>query len=215
MSEVSKTPTDTDIKDTKSVAEAVKADNAVIEPLIENDAPELGGLDDDDEEEKTFTILLSVSKDSEPDKYVLTQDMLPISNFISKSLEEDDSKEVELSATSITSPQLKLIVEYFNLCKLHNKSADVEKPPTPLKSKDMMECAATGLPKEVIEFVLRIRNDGGKRMIYDMINVCNYLDIQGLLHVFCASVASTIKGHPMETVKKILDPNDPETGESV
>lgn len=43
-----------------------------------------------------------------------------------------------------------------------------------------------------------------RQALYDLILAANYMDIQSLLHLGCAKVASLIKGQPLEKIKDIL-----------
>merc|ERR1711964_11994 len=49
---------------------------------------------------------------------------------------------------------------------------------------------------------------GDKRMLFKVILGANYMDVQGLLHLGCAGVASLIKGKSPEEIKQILAPKD-------
>jgi len=173
------------------------------------------GLDsgsEDNTDDSTFIIQLDGNNTS------LTMDLKSISKIIETGLELEKETGgvpvIPLLSDSINPTQLALIVEYMNLCKQHNNSKDITKPPHPLKSKNLNDCAGEGLPKEVIDFVNTIRdNNGGMKMVYELISVCNYLDISGLMHLLCAYVAGQMKGLPMETVEKVLDPSDPTNGD--
>lgn len=171
---------------------------------------EVKGLDSNDDE-KTFILRLEGSSDIS-----ITKDLMEISKVIKIAIENstDEIPIMPLSTSIITGHQLELIVEYMNLCKKYNSSKDITAPPAPLKSKDLTDCAGEGLPKEIVDFVNGIRdNHGGLNMVYGLINTCNYLDIHGLMHLLCAYIAAQMKGLPMETVEKVLDPNDPTNGD--
>ena len=184
-------------------------DNIHAESAVVKVEEEVEGLDC--EEERVFTIRLEGCKDVE-----LDMSLIGISRLINTSLDNGTETVMILNKDIVkTNDQLKIIVEYMNLCKKYNKSNDIKRLNSPLKTKNLYDNVGEGLPKEIIDFVLSIRDKyGGMGIIYDVINISNYLDIPGLLYCLCAYIAAQLKNECVEDIIKILDVNDPMTGDT-
>lgn len=178
------------------------------EPLIENDqAPAVGGLDDEEEEDTITVRLVKTNEDDDRsvvDEYTLPKDIVLISSMIKTTLENQETNVIDLleGNSTINQDSLKYIVEYMNMCQKHNSSKDISIIPKPLKSKNIVDCAGDNLPKEILEFV----NNIPQKHIYKLIETCNYLRIEGFMHALCAVIAGKIKGEPLENIKNILNP---------
>src|SRR3989344_9455061 len=185
-------------------------DNIHAESAVVKVEEEVEGLDC--EEERVFTIRLEGCKDVE-----LDMSLIGISRLINTSLDNGTEETVMILNKDIvkTNDQLNIIVEYMNLCKKYNKSNDIKRLNSPLKTKNLYDNVGEDLPKEIIDFVLSIRDKyGGMGIIYDVINISNYLDIPGLLYCLCAYIAAQLKNECVEDIIKILDVNDPMTGDT-
>jgi hypothetical protein len=87
---------------------------------------------------------------------------------------------------------------------MHQKGTDCKIPPKPLNSKDMKQICDD---PEVARMIDELDDNGRNRAgLYALIMDCNYLGIQGLLHVACAKVASIIAGEPLSKVTELLKP---------
>jgi len=168
------------------------------------DVRNVQGLDDDDEDKEVE--LQSVDEEKVLKSFQVSRKLSKMSGLIGTTLNSDsDTSKVPFPTSSVTPTQLELIVEYMNLCNKHNNSKDVNVLAFPLKSKDLMTYK-NEVPEEILKFVCNISVKHGKKMVYDMITVANYMDIKGLLHLMCAYIAANLKGNSIEDVKKILDP---------
>lgn len=92
-------------------------------------------------------------------------------------------------------PVVREVVRYINSHRTKIPPA-IEKP---LRSKIMKDVCAC--PWDA-RFIDEIGED--RQLLYDVILLANYLNIQSLLHLACAKVASLIKGKPLEQIKNIL-----------
>merc|ERR1711964_219942 len=105
-------------------------------------------------------------------------------------------KEIEIS--QVKSATLKLIVEYLKQRYAYFKEKN-EFPPEivkPIRS-DKMGKIAVDFEAEFIEKLT-------KGQIFKIILGANYMDIQSLLYLGCAKIATLIKGKSPEEIKKIL-----------
>ena len=74
----------------------------------------------------------------------------------------------------------------------------------PLKSKVMSDVVADRWDATFIDGLDSKTDDGNHEQLYGVILAANYMDIQCLLHLGCAKVASLIKGQPIDKIKSIL-----------
>lgn len=187
----------------KKVVDFMDVENA--EPLVEQEPEEeIGGLDDDEKE--TFTIKVGERT------FTLPIEVVQISKLVNTTVEESGGETKEVTISQVPEKIMEVIVEYMNLCNKHNNGKDIVPPEQPLKTKTVLDTAGENRPKEILEFADGLLDRIGKQGVYDLLAACNYMDIHGFLYTMCATVAAQMKGHPLEKVAKILDPNDPETG---
>merc|ERR1711964_379415 len=104
----------------------------------------------------------------------------------------------EIEIKKVKSATLKLIVDYLNQRYAFFKEkgefpADIVKP---IRS-DKMGKIAVDFEAEFIEKLT-------KGQIFKIILGANYMDIQSLLYLGCAKIATLIKGKSPEEIKKIL-----------
>jgi S-phase kinase-associated protein 1 len=132
--------------------------------------------------------------------------MTKMSKLVQTSLESDEEAD-ELPVPAVTLVSLELIVQYV----VHHKGvhpAAIEKPLRSSRMEDVCE------DKWDAKFIDDIGEDRGK--LYDLILAANYMDIQSLLMLGLAKIASLIKGKPLEQYKEILavkrstQPNKPD-----
>ena len=119
----------------------------------------------------------------------------------------DSSKEITIYSSdelSINGRTLQNVVDYMN----HHKGKQPPIIPKPLRFKQMSQVTEN---KWDARYINEVGED--KQALYDLILAANYLDINSLLHLGCAKVASFIKGEPLESIPNILNPN-PTTDES-
>jgi S-phase kinase-associated protein 1 len=143
------------------------------------------GLDDDD---TTEAVLIS----SDGKEFTLQEKYTKISMVIKSSLETSKDKRIPLE---IKSDVLDEIVAYMK----HHKGVDPLPIPKPLRSKIMSNVCED---KFDAEFIDRIGEN--RKLLYRLIQDSNYLNINSLIHLGCAKIASMIKGEPVEKVSEIL-----------
>lgn len=187
---------DTDIEskyDEKSTIEATTETKAV-----EGVAATVESLEDD---ANATTIITLISKDL--GRFEIDKKSAFVSTLIKESLEKDDTPELEIP--SVNSVVLEKVVEYMK----HHKGKEEEKPEKPIKSKIMSEVCTDQWDATFIDAVGLL----GNQILYDVILAANYLDMQTLLHIGCAKVASLIKGQPLEKLKEILSTGEKSTSD--
>ncbi len=108
--------------------------------------------------------------------------------------------DADATATEIPLPMVenKILVKIVEYMKNWNGAEEkiIEKP---LRHKEMSQVTNQWDATFINEIDASSRQD-----LYDIILAANYMDIQGLLHLGCAKVASLIKGQPLEKIKEIL-----------
>jgi len=112
-----------------------------------------------------------------------------MSNFIKTMVEDEDTDEV-IPLCNVNSTTLGKVIDYCNHHK-GNPPALVQKP---LKSSNLIDCGISEWDCKYID----IEQD----MIFELILAGNYLDIEGLLDLCCAKVASMIKGRTVEEIRQ-------------
>lgn len=127
-------------------------------------------------------------------EFTIEKKLIYISNLIRTTLQMDPTA-VEIPVPGVKSEILALIVQY---CQ-HHKGIQPPIIPKPLRHKEMKLVCSDIWDANFIDKV------GDKRShLYDLILASNYLDINSLVHLGCAKVASLIKGQPLEKIKEIL-----------
>ncbi len=126
-----------------------------------------------------------------------------ISVLIQTTLDAEPSVKV-VNVPLVDSRILAHIIEYM----AHHKG--MEKPciPRPLKSNRMSEVCEDPWDAEFIDAIKSNRQD-----LYDLVLAINYMDIKAMLHLGCATIASIIKGQPLDKMSDLLNPNVPHTPE--
>ena len=164
----------------------------------EVETKEIEGLDDDDEEQEEFFL---ISKDQQ--KIKVSKKQCKFSKFVMTAISGSEEKESDIPVPNVTGDILTLIVKYLTY-HAENPSEPVSKEDnltTPLKDKKLSENVKCKWDVEFIEGVAE-----NQQQLYDLITASNYMDIESLLHLGCAKVASMIKGESLDKIKDILDP---------
>ena len=112
---------------------------------------------------------------------------------ILKNMIEDTGKEGEIPIPNIRIDILKKVLEY---CE-HYKSSQAKEIPKPLTHKDLLEA---GVDAWDVDFIDVENMDD----LIDLIVASNFLDIEGLLNLGCAKVASLIKGKSVEEIRDLF-----------
>lgn len=149
-------------------------------------ATEHKSLDEDEQEEP---LMLSLSS-SDEDTFTILQKAVRLSKMLSSAIEMDpDATELDVS---VSSPTLQRVVQYLT----HYVDDQPRKLQPPLTSTDLKEY----VDDWDAEFVATL----SKKDLYDLLLAANYMDIQPLLHLCCAKVATYIKGKPIAEMEKEL-----------
>merc|ERR1711964_429994 len=123
---------------------------------------------------------------------------------------EGDQKAPWIVVKQVDVPTLKIIVKYLKRHKGIPATA-IKKPLRSFKvqGKDSFiineDKNIQQFDRDLLEELLK-----NKRTLFNVILVANYMDVQGLLHLGCAGVASMIKGKSPEEIKRILGEADDE-----
>lgn len=105
----------------------------------------------------------------------------------------DDDDDDDLPIPGVKSKDFEKVVEFMKLYK-ENPMKEIEKPLRSNNLKDIVqECYAD------------LINIEEEEELFSLIMASNYLDIQPLLNLGCAKVASMIKGKSPEEIRKIFD----------
>ena len=106
---------------------------------------------------------------------------------------EDTGKDGDIPIPNISLPILKKVIEYCT----HYKSSNPKEIKKPLISKDLKE---NGVEEWDLKFIEMEKVDD----LIDLIVAANFLDIEGLINLGCAKIASMIKGKSVEEIREIF-----------
>lgn len=179
---------------TNAAAAAAATAAAAAAPADEKKAVVAAGLDDKDDDQGMLK-LISKSKKEFP----IQRKYAKMSKLIRTALENDE-KEEEIPIVGVESHILELVVQYLK----EHKGVEPQAIEKPLRSKKMSDVCPYKWDATYIDKIGDTR-----QQLYDLVLAANYLDIQPLLHLGCAKIASLIKGQPLEKFKEILDPKQP------
>jgi S-phase kinase-associated protein 1 len=131
-------------------------------------------------------------------RFELTRKQASLSKFIETAL-CDDSEKIDIPMSQkYNDEDVSKMIEFL----IHHNGEAPEIPEQPLRSKKMSEVTT--------EWCATFVDEIGKNrdLLYKVIDLANYFDIQSLLHICCAKVASLIKGEKLENIKNILTTNE-------
>ena len=112
---------------------------------------------------------------------------------ILRNMIEDTGKEGEIPIPNIQLPILKKVIEY---CE-HYRSTTPKEIKKPLVSKNLLE---NGVDEWDASFIEMEQMDD----LIDLIVAANFLDIEGLVHLGCAKIATFIKGQTVEEIREVF-----------
>lgn len=109
---------------------------------------------------------------------------------------DKEAKEIEVK--NATSSTLEYIVNYL---EHHNGKvpAEIQKP---LRSFEMKKVVEDPWDAEFVDGIKKWK------ALFDIVLAANYMDVQPLLHLGCAKIASCIKGKTQEEIKEIFKRED-------
>lgn len=112
---------------------------------------------------------------------------------ILKNMIEDTGKEGEIPIPNIQLPILKKVLEF---CE-HYRASNPREIRKPLVSKELTE---NGVEEWDARFIEMEKVDD----LIDLIVAANFLDIEGLVHLGCAKIATFIKGKSVEEIRDVF-----------
>ena len=107
-----------------------------------------------------------------------------------KGILEDYTEESTIPLPEVKSKELKEVIKYLDYIKDHEPSVI----PRPLKSSDLKPL----ISEWEFNFLSSMKNEE----VLDLINSANYMDINPLLQLTCARIASEMIDKPVEEVRK-------------
>ncbi|MES1917190.1 MAG: hypothetical protein MHM6MM_008944 [Cercozoa sp. M6MM] len=159
-------------------------ENKPVEEIKEDE--EMGGLDEGIEE-KVYKLMSSDGQEFE-----LSAQDCKLSKLISN-MAEADASATEYNLDEVDGATLGHVVRYLQ----HHggkEPAEIKKPVRSLKMAKIVED----------EFDAKFIDDFEVKDIFSVILAANYMDIQSLLNLGCAKIATMIKGKKPEDMKKVL-----------
>jgi len=107
--------------------------------------------------------------------------------------EDEDENEQDIPLPNVKSAVLAKVIEFCNYHVTNGPMKEIEKP---LKSANMAECVS-----EWDANFVAIKQE----MLFELILAANYMDIQPLLDLACAKVASILKGKTPEEIRQTFN----------
>ena len=154
---------------------------------------ESGGLDDDSNNDKKYT-LISGQTDKEAKKsFEITATQAKLAKLIQTMIQGDQTA-TEFPLPQVPPKTLENVVEYLE----HHNGKKPEEIATPVRSVNMAQVV---VDKWDADFIDKFE----KKEIFDIILAANYLDINGLLHLGCAKIATLIKQLSQKEINEIIE----------
>jgi len=116
-----------------------------------------------------------------------------IKNDDDNEVEDDLDKNLEIPVVNITAPILRKVIEFIQYHFENGPMQEIEKP---LKSGNLRDSVS-----EWDANYIDLEND----ILFNIVLAANYLDIQSLLDLSCAKVATMIKGKSPEEIRKTFN----------
>ena len=126
----------------------------------------------------------------------LSKESAKLSNVWSAMIDEDDEEDTQIPLTegsNIAFATLQWVAEWCTFHSTHPLST-IEKP---LRSPQLSEC---GVQEWDEQFIDKPQED-----VFNLIKAANFLDIQGLLDLACAKIASLIRGKSPEEIRQTFN----------
>jgi len=140
--------------------------------------------------QKTIKIICKETGES----HEIQAHFLQISTFITTSLLAAPDRTVFV--INLKPQALKHILHYLRICN----GVEPRLIEPPLRSRRMHELCEKVQDAELIDNIAA----ESPQLLYDVAVGALYFQIQSLIHLSCAKIASTIKSHPLDKVKTIL-----------
>mmetsp|Transcript_30632 Transcript_30632/g.86414 ORF Transcript_30632/g.86414 Transcript_30632/m.86414 type:complete len:167 (-) Transcript_30632:22-522(-) len=129
-------------------------------------------------------------RSSEGHVFEVDHEAATLSRVIGSMVADVDTSE-EIPLPNVKTATLSKVIDY---CQYHKDSPAAEIP-KPLRSTDLLEC---GVSEWDSEYICQLEQEA----LFELILAANYLDLESLLDLSCARVASMIKGKNTEEIRK-------------
>jgi len=126
---------------------------------------------------------------AENEKFIIDKKAAKRSGLLKNCIEDDENFK-ELNLIDVDSKFLKIIIEFLE----HYKDSEPKLPPTPIKDSDLMK----NLDEWSIIFFSKLNLED----IISLTNASNYMEIESLIQICCAIIASNMIDHPVDEVQK-------------
>ena len=130
-------------------------------------------------------------KSSENEKFIIDKKAAKRSGLLKNCIEDDENFK-ELNLIEIDSKILKLIIEFLE----HYKDSEPKLPQKPLKDSNVMQY----LDEWSKKFFSKLNLED----IISLINASNYMEIESLIQICCAIIASNMIDHPVDEVQNVF-----------
>tara|TARA_B100000925_G_C21855505_1_gene407611 strand:- start:83 stop:610 length:528 start_codon:yes stop_codon:yes gene_type:complete len=142
---------------------------------------------------KELTLITQESEKIKIPIKIAIQSKLIKSIIFSNDDQDFDDNNLEIPVINVTAPILRKVIEFLQYHFENGPMNEIEKP---LRSKNLSESVS-----EWDANYINLEND----LLFNIILAANYLDIQSLLDLSCAKVATMIKGLSPEEIRKTFN----------
>lgn len=179
----------------------VVTDNNIQDSTIEekkNSTIAISGLDNEDVEDNQETIYYIVSTDN--DKFPIKKEEIKLSGLLRTTFEGiDDDNQIPVNVNSNILNFIMIYLKYH--AKFPVPENNIKEKLDSNKFSDEVECK---WDVDFIENIVMVDPDVAKSNLFDLLNMANYMEINTLIYLIAAKVASMIKGESFDKIKKIL-----------
>ena len=130
-------------------------------------------------------------KSSENEKFMIDKKAAKRSGLLKECIEADENFK-KMNLIEVDSKILKLIIEFLE----HYKDSEPQLPQKPLKDSNVWQY----LDEWSKKFFSKLNLED----IISLINASNYMDIESLIQICCAIIASNMIDHPVDEVQNVF-----------
>jgi S-phase kinase-associated protein 1 len=158
-------------------------------------------LDNDNNIEK---YIILKSKDNVVYKLTAKEALLSnlFKNILSCNNTENDDENDDENNNEVKIDYNSDVVEAIVSFLIHHNGVAPLEISKPLSSSNMNDVTTEWCASFLVKYAKK------KKFLYDLVNASNYLDIQSLLHLCCAKIASLIKGTQLDKIKDVLNEDE-------
>ena len=135
-------------------------------------------------------------KTSDSHEYTMNEDLFKYSLYLNnliettKDISSSDEENLSINLDNVNSSVLLKIIHFLDIYN-KNPFTKIDKP---LKSDDLSYCVS----EEYIDFLNSMDMD----LLFEVIKSANFLEIESLLDLTCAKVATMLKGKSVEEIRQ-------------